>query len=332
LKKLTSQLLLLLIVTIFIGGCSGDQTSEPIDKNNVAVTPKIVAPDFNADTAYAYIKAQADMGPRIPDSKAHEQCAELIISTCKSYGMKVTIQEATIKTFDNKAHKIKNIMASYNPDRQSRIFISAHWDTRPFADQDLVDKDKPINGVNDGASGVGIMLEIARLVKNTNPKTGLDLIFFDLEDYGQPEGSKFDRMEDSWCLGSQHWAKNKPMGYNPNYGINLDMVGAQGAQFFMEAHSLYFAPNVVEKVWNTAAQIGYSSYFVREKSHEITDDHYYVNTLANIPCIDIIQRDPATRSNFYKNWHTHNDNLEGIGKETLKAVGQTLVTVLYNEQ
>ncbi len=291
------------------------------------------APEFNSDSAYYYIQKQVAFGPRVPNSKEHAACAEWLKNKLASFnGWEVQIQEFKARAFDDKILNGKNIIASYNKNASKRILLFAHWDTRPFADQDSINKNKPIPGANDGGSGVGVLLEIARQISSNPINIGVDIILFDAEDYGQPEGTMIPRKPDTYCLGSQYWAKNPHVpGYRAYYGILLDMVGAKDAIFTMEATSMYYASNVVEKVWAIAHKLGYGNYFIYKRTDGITDDHYYVNTIAGIPSIDIIQYDPETRSNFGKYWHTHNDNMDIIDRNTLKAVGQTLLQVLYNE-
>lgn len=312
-------------------GCDNNTQNVSNTKNNPPETV-VNVPLFNEDSALVFIKNQVDFGPRVPSTEAHEKCANYIINKLKSHGLQVQVQEGMVKTFDNKTHKIKNIIASVNPDRQSRIFISAHWDTRPFADQDSKNKDMPIDGANDGASGVGVLLELARQFSIVKPTAGIDLIFFDIEDYGQPQDTKFPEMEDSYCLGSQYWANHKDPSYSAKYGVNLDMIGGTNARFTKEGTSMYYAPGILEKVWKTANDIGYGNYFVNDKTAPITDDHSYVNEIAKIPTIDIIDNDPTTKSNFYKHWHTHQDSFENIDKKSIKAVGQTLMQLLYHEK
>ncbi len=291
------------------------------------------APEFNSDSAYYFIEKQVAFGPRVPNSKEHAECAVWLKNKFASFsGWEVQIQEFKARAFDDKILNGKNIIASYNKNASKRILLFAHWDTRPFADQDTKDKNKPIPGANDGGSGVGVLLEIARQISLNPIAVGVDIVLFDAEDYGQPDGTMIPRKPDTYCLGSQHWAKNPHVqGYRAYYGILLDMVGAKEATFTMEATSMYYASNVVEKVWAVAHKLGYGNYFLYKRTDGITDDHYYVNAIAGIPSIDIIQHDPETRSNFGKYWHTHDDNMDVIDRNTLKAVGQTLLQVLYNE-
>jgi Zn-dependent M28 family amino/carboxypeptidase len=328
---MNKQLYPIILFLLTLMGCDNNTQNVSNTKNNPPETV-VNVPLFNEDSALVFIKNQVDFGPRVPSTEAHEKCANYIINKLKSHGLQVQVQEGMVKTFDNKTHKIKNIIASVNPDRQSRIFISAHWDTRPFADQDSKNKDMPIDGANDGASGVGVLLELARQFSIVKPTAGIDLIFFDIEDYGQPQDTKFPEMEDSYCLGSQYWANHKDPSYSAKYGVNLDMIGGTNARFTKEGTSMYYAPGILEKVWKTANDIGYGNYFVNDKTAPITDDHSYVNEIAKIPTIDIIDNDPTTKSNFYKHWHTHQDSFENIDKKSIKAVGQTLMQLLYHEK
>jgi len=303
---------------------------------NKAVKKEPVAPFFNGDSAYVFIKKQVDFGPRVPNSSAHRKCGEYLVQQLRNYGWEVYTQQFEATAFDGTRLNLTNIIGSYRPDLVKRVLLAAHWDTRPFADQDTDRIKEPIDGANDGASGVGALLEIARVVNESDkkPAVGVDIIFFDGEDYGQPDFAKdIGRIQDSWCLGSQHWAKNKHLqGYSAFYGILLDMVGAANARFAMEGTSMHFAPSVVNKVWQTARDLGYGQYFVNVKTPAIIDDHTYVNEIAGLPMIDIIEYNMSGDGYFGDYWHTHNDNIDVIDPATLKAVGQTVLEVLYNER
>ena len=244
------------------------------------------------------------------------------------------MQPFTAKAYDGTTLNCKNIIASFNPKSATRVLLCAHWDTRPYADNDpdSAYHRTPIDGANDGASGVGVLLEIARQLKISPPAIGVDILLLDGEDYGAPQDAGFLGTDD-WALGSQYWSRypHTP-AYGARYGILLDMVGAENAVFTMEGTSMYYAPDVMQKVWNVAAAIGYSDYFSTERTNGITDDHLYINQLRQIPTIDIIQHDPSTNSGFYQHWHTMNDNMKGISKSTLMAVGQTVLTVVRSEK
>lgn len=320
------------IAVLFFSCDTPEEKKEAVKRETPVAVNKIPTPDFNADSAYMYIQNQVDFGPRVPNSKAHAECAEFLAAKLRSFNMDVTIQEGEVIAFDNNVLKLKNIIAAYKPELDKRILLFAHWDTRPFADKDTKDQNKPIDGANDGGSGVGVLLEIARQLSLVPPGIGIDIILFDAEDYGQPEGTMMQRKQDTWCLGSQFWSKNPHReNYSARYGILLDMVGAKNATFTMEGTSMQYAPFVVKKVWGAAENLGYSGYFINKKTDGITDDHYYVNTIAGIPSIDIIQHDPSTRDSFGTYHHTHRDNMDIIDKNTLKAVGQTLLEVIYAE-
>lgn len=321
-----------LIILVLACNNNGEKKNSDQTKSE---DPKINVPAFNVDSAFSYVEKQVAFGPRVPNSKAQEACATYFSTFFKSFADTVIVQESKVKAFDGTMLKMKNIIASFNPKCTDRIFLASHWDSRPFSDQDkdIANRNKAVDAANDGASGVGILMEIARLLKKNKTDIGLDLILFDTEDYGQPEFSKLPRQEDSWCLGSQYWAKNPHVAkYNARYGILLDMVGAKNATFFMEGISYEFASGVVQKVWDIAGKAGFSEYFIAEKSSEITDDHYYINTMTTIPCIDIIHHDQKTSSGFPFMWHTQQDKINNIDKYTLKAVGQTLLEVIFREK
>lgn len=326
-RKYSAPLFLLLL---FISAC----TQEPKKETSVETLPERIfsVPSFNADSAYSYVKTQVDFGPRVPLTKAHANCAEYLTAQLKKYADSVIVQTGIVTTFDGKKLNLKNIIAQFSPQQKRRVLLCAHWDTRPWADSDTARKSEPIDGANDGASGVAVLLEIARQLKQSKPAIGIDIIMLDAEDYGQPDDSPLERMQNSYALGSQYWAKNPHLpGYYAEYGILFDMVGAKNAVFAQERYSLQYAPSVVRKIWDTANQIGYSDYFPFREGGLVTDDHYYINTIANIPCIDIIQHDPTTRSGFGNYWHTRRDNMSIIDANTLKAVGQTVLQVIYSE-
>ncbi len=314
---------------IFFASC----TNNPSDQSKTVIVPKtetvktVPTPDFNADSAYAFVKAQVDFGPRIPGTPAHAKCADYLSAKLKSYGFTVTIQNATIQTFDNMQFTLKNIIAQFNPSSQKRILLCSHWDTRPWADSDKKDPKKPFGSANDGPSGVGTELEIARQINLSHPNIGVDIIYFDLEDYGEDGGD-----QNTWCLGTQYWSKNIfPADYYANFGVLLDMVGGKNAIFPKESNSVQLAPNAVEKVWKAANELGYGNNFIAQtKSFVGVDDHIYVNK-AGVPCIDIIEYNQAT-GGFGDYHHAHSDNMSIIDKSTLKAVGQTLLEVIYNEK
>ena len=292
---------------------------------------------FSADSAYQFIVDQCDFGPRIPNSEAHEACGDYLVKKFQSYGLQVTEQKADLTAWDGVVLKARNIIASYNPQAAKRILLCAHWDCRPWADSDLNKNNHrvPVMGANDGASGVAVMLELARQCKAINPNIGVDFICFDMEDYGVPywEMQRAPQDGSDWCLGSRYWARNPHIeGYKANYGILLDMVGGKDAKFCYEGNSLRYARNIVARVWSTADRLGYRHYFEQKDGSWATDDHVPVNVYRGIPCIDIIPYVESNDGSFGATWHTINDTPENISKDALKAVGQTLVEVLAEEK
>ena len=297
-------------------------------------------PAFNADSAYAFCEAQCQFGPRTMNSQAHERCGQWIASKFKSFGMQVTMQRADVTGYDGTTLHATNIIASYRPDAAERILVCAHWDSRPWADNDPDSANwrKPVMAANDGASGVAVMLELARLLHSSGqapaPHIGIDFICFDAEDWGTPQWAEDVNSGDSWALGAQHWAVNPHReGYTARFGILLDMVGGQGARFYQEGFSKMYAPDVVKRVWRAAKVVGYESFFPKREGGGITDDHVPVNEKANIPTIDIIPYYPdCQQSSFGPTWHTVSDDMEHIDRNSLQAVGQTVVQVLFSEQ
>ncbi|MFQ3575234.1 MAG: M28 family peptidase [Cytophagales bacterium] len=320
--------------TYLIFSC--EKPNEVKQKTSAEKTNQSLSVNFNADSAYFYIEKQVNFGKRVPNTKAHVITKDYLVSKLEQFGWKTQIQSFEANAFDGKKLKLFNIIASYNPESSKRILLCAHWDTRPFADQEesLEKKYQPIDGANDGASGVAVLLEIARTISNSTqkPNIGIDIVLFDGEDYGQPDFIEMDRKSDTWCLGSQHWSKNPHVAnYQAYYGILLDMVGAKNAKFALDGTSRYFAPGIQKKVWDKANALGYGNYFVYTETEEIIDDHYYINKIAKIPTIDIIDYDPSDGAYFGNYWHKHEDNLDSIDKNTLFAVGTVVLHLLYED-
>ncbi len=304
-----------------------------------AATMLPVGPTFVADSAYAFCQQQCDFGPRTMNSEAHDRCGEWIAQKFRDYGMEVTLQQADLRGYDGTMLKSTNIIAKYRPEQTERILLCAHWDSRPWADNDPDEANhhKPVMAANDGASGVAVMLEVARLISSDTLAVGVDFVCFDAEDWGTPQWADSEGSDaDTWALGAQYWAENyalHPLPFTIRYGILLDMVGGQGAKFYQEQVSKYYAPDVVRKVWAAAEAVGYGSLFPKDEGHGITDDHVPVNQKAKIPCIDIIPYYPdCDASGFGPTWHTVNDDMLHIDRNTLQAVGQTMIQVLFSEK
>ena len=286
-------------------------------------------PVFDADTAYAYVDKQVAMGPRTPGSAAQTKCAQWMESKLKVVCDTVYRQNATVTGGDAKMLPCINLVGVINPKATNRILMLTHWDSRPWADQDNHDQDKPILAADDAGSGVGVLLEMARQLKlhGLSEAVGVDILMTDVEDYGKSSWG-----EDSYCLGTQYWARHPHVvGYKASFGILLDMVGARGARFPMEGISNKYAGDIQQKVWQAAADAGYSSYFPYVAAADITDDHVPVNRITGIKTIDIINLTTDPENPFAAHWHTHADDMTIIDRNTLKAVGQTLLQTVYGE-
>lgn len=330
-------LLLFFALSVFAASC-GSNKKVTTDQE----TPQLLGPEFRADSAMTFCAAQCDFGPRTMNSEAHEKCAEWIAQKFVSYGLSVENQRADLKGWDGTTLRSTNIIARLNPNATPRIIICAHWDSRPWADNDpdSTNWKKPVMAANDGASGVGMMIELARILSADSTFTaGIDFICFDAEDYGTPQwASTNESSEDTWALGAQYWAKEYAAKAQQDasasiydYGILLDMVGGQGAHFYQEGFSLKHAASIVQRMWTAAYEAGYGSFFMNEQGGYITDDHVPVNK-AGIPMIDIIPYYPdCEQSSFGPTWHTVNDDMQHLDADVLKAVGQSLVQMLYKQ-
>ncbi|QCR24427.1 M28 family peptidase [Pontibacter sp. SGAir0037] len=335
-KNRLNTLAVLLFFTVILYRCDSSERGSNGQATVEVEKPVVEAPAFNADSAYQFVEKQVAFGPRVPNTAEHYATGDWLISQLRSYGLEVQVQSFQMRAFNGTMLNLRNIIASYNPKAANRVLLAAHWDTRPFADKAETDQDKPIDGANDGGSGVGILLEVARAMHaaELKPNVGVDIILFDGEDYGQPDNSEFPYQDNTWCLGAQYWSKNKHVpNYRAKYGILLDMVGAEGAKFAREGASMNYAKEVVDKVWRAGNNLGFSEYFIYENAPAITDDHVYVNEWGGVRMIDIIEYNLVSSDGDYFGdyHHRHTDNMDVISRNTLKAVGQTVLHVIYNE-
>lgn len=323
------SLFFILLLIILAGSCSSTQSSKQERQENDNNTMQTIT--FSGDSAYDFVKAQCDFGPRVPNTDAHRLCGDFLIGKLKEYGANVIVQAPVLTAYDGTKLNARNIIGEFSPEKKRRILLLAHWDCRPWADSDPnpANHKKPVMGANDGASGVGVLLEMARLFHEQQPEIGVDILFVDAEDWGDNSGTSTDS-DNTWALGTQYWTANphRP-GYRPIYAILLDMVGAAGSQFSREYFSMQYAPAMVKEVWDAAERSGYGSYFVKRDGGAITDDHVFINQ-AGIPAIDIIAMDLNSPNGFFPQWHTVDDTMKHIDKATLKAVGQTLTNLIYS--
>ena len=311
---------MVLLSFILVVGCKQEAPKTPSPPTKLAI------PTFNADSTYAYIVEQLAFGPRYPGSAGHADLQSWIISKMENFGAEVITQEFTASFKDKKNVPSKNIMAQINPQYAKRILLAAHYDSRIVAEKDDERQNEPIPGADDGASGVAMLVEIARMLQEHPIGIGVDLLFFDAEDQGNNTDDK------TWALGSQYWSKNPvPRGYDAKYGILLDMVGAKDATFGKEGVSRRYARDLQDKIWALAASMGYSDFFQDIIMGGVNDDHFYVNRDAGIPMVDIIHQSVTDRSSFGHYHHTHDDDIDIISKRTLKVVGQVVTAVLFNE-
>ena len=322
----------LAITALVLASCTGQTQSKGSNADTIALAP---CPRFSADSAMLYIKAQCAFGSRVTGSDAARRCGDFLMERFKAYGAEVKEQTGTVTIWDGTQLPARNIIASINPSNSDRILLCAHWDCRPWADNDPDEANyhTPILAANDAASGVAVMLEICRLLQKQPVQVGIDMICFDAEDLGTPQWEE-GRLgsADTWCLGSKIWAeKARDDGYKARYGVLLDMVGGYGATFSREGISMRVAQPIVNRVWQLAGQLGYRQFFPLTDGGSITDDHINVNVIADVPCIDIIPYYREGPSSFGPTWHTIKDTPDNIDPNVIEAVGQTITQLIYNE-
>ncbi len=316
---------------LFFAGCAG--RSGGGDSASAAVDPSVVvSPNFCADTAYRFVADQVAFGPRTPGSVAHRRCAVYIVRQMWRWCDTVVVQPFSATLWNGTVVQGKNIIATVKGNKNAgdrRIMLAAHWDSRFWADHDPdeANRKSPIVGANDGASGAGVLMELARVLSAMPPAVSVDFVFFDVEDQGVPEWADAYK-DDSWCLGSQYWSLHPHVPYyTAVYGILLDMVGTQQPRYSKEEVSRTYASGITNKVWNMAEAMGHGSVFVQTETDPILDDHYYVNRLAGIPMLDIVQN--GASGSFFEQWHTLGDNMEHVSSASLGLCGEVLLKTIY---
>ena len=299
---------------------SSSASSDTASATDTTATASVARKAFDGNGALALARQQCEFGPRVPGTPAHAQCADWLITTLQASCDTVILQTGTVQTATEGNIGIKNIIGVINPDASQRLLLLAHWDTRPWADNDPDEANhrKPVMGANDGASGVAVLLQLARQLKDDGTDLGIDILLVDAEDMG------VDDNEESWGLGTQYWTQHPHVtGYKPIFGILLDMVGSSNATFSREYYSMQYASGFVDLVWKNAA----GSHFINAQGGAVTDDHIFINR-AGIPCVDIIDMRSDSDTGFCPEWHTVNDTMDAIDPTTLTEVGQTLLNVI----
>jgi len=315
---------------VIVSACK--KGNEATEEPKVDASAPIAVPAFSRDSAYAFVEKQVAFGPRVPGSAAHNAMQKWMVQQFKKYGATVTEQSFKAQTATIGEVRSANIIAAFNPTYARRVVLAAHWDTRYAADEDDERPKDPIDGADDGGSGVGILMEVARLIQQNPIPLGVDIVLFDTEDQGDSNGGA-----ETWCLGSQYWASNPHVkGYRAEYGILLDMAGAKGAAFSKEDLSQVFPADKVSKIyhhydklWDLASGMGHGNLFINVRGRPLTDDHYFVNSYTSIPMIDIINRPVNSEKGFGAHWHTHDDNMKIIDPQILGTVGQVVTAYLY---
>lgn len=315
---------------LLLAGCKNNNTMPETSASAIDYT-QVAVPAFSADSAFAFVEHQLAFGNRIPGSKGWQQCADWLAMQMRRWCDTVIVQDFRAELWNGSTIPGKNIIASFTPLAERRVLLAAHWDSRSWADHDRNDdlQHSPVPGANDGASGVAALMEMARVMSKMPPSVGVDFIFFDVEDQGAPEWSEvYD--QDTWCKGSQYWAQNRHVPYyTAVYGVLFDMVGTQHPRFTKEQISRSFAPGLTDKMWNAAAALGHGNIFVNQETDPILDDHYYVNRLAGIPMVDIVQNSPGI--SFFEHWHTTTDDLNSVSADALRTVATVTMKTIYGD-
>lgn len=321
-KRILSIIALITVALIFTS-CTGDAPSYDFSEKGRKV------PQADTDSLYHYVKKQVAFGPRVPNTEAHVRAKEWMSQKLRTYaGQNMVYEQRFTQTVYGDELEMTNIIAAFNPSATDRIMLCAHWDSRPRAENATVDslKTKPVIGADDGGSGVAVLIELARLFEEHQPPVGVDIVLFDGEDYGEESDL------DHYFLGSRYWANNQVVpDYKPRFGILLDMVGGKDAKFYKERFSTDANYGLVNQIWELAAELGYDEYFVDEQGFYISDDHVVLNNTLQFSTINIVrQQREGEHKPFADYWHTEFDTMENIDRETLTAVTDVLLELIYN--
>ena len=274
-------------------------------------------PAFDAPRAFGILKKQCDFGPRPPGTQAHEKCRDYLLAELRKCATSAELQSFE-HVRSGKTYPMWNIIARFGKPGASGILLCAHWDTRPTADQELepADQKKPILGANDGASGVAILIEMARMFHEKPPSVPVTIVLLDGEDLGPKEADMY--------LGAKYFASKLGGKTGYRYGILLDMVGDKELGIYRESNSQAAARSVVDKIWEAARRLDYESAFKDSVKYSIWDDHLPL-IQAGLPTADVIDFD-------YAYWHTLDDTVDKCSPESLKIVGETIAEVVYSER
>ncbi len=272
--------------------------------------------EFDGGRAFGYVQQQLAFGPRIPNTAGHTRAGDWLLAELRARADTVIVQEFTHVTRRRATLRLRNFCARFRPDAAERVLLLAHWDTRPKADQspNLGAQRLPVPGADDGASGVAVLLGVADALKAKPPAVGVDLLFVDGEDYGD-FGDSTDVL-----IGSRYFAAHQPAGYPPLFAVLFDMVGDKDLQVYYEGNSAAFAPEVVDRVWRTAAELGYGRYFLPGVKHTLLDDQVPLQR-AGIHTIDVVDFD-------YPYWHTTEDTVDKVSAQSLQIVGDVAVALV----
>lgn len=314
-------------VCLIFSSCKKKQVEETVLPISSLYQIPASVPDFSGERTLALLRAQVAFGPRVPNTVAHQRCADYILDMCRRTADSTDLQSFSMPGYDGVSLALKNIIARFRPGMKERILLCAHWDSRPRADQekDELKKSLAIPGANDGASGVAVLLHIAEMLHQRKPDIGVDLVFLDGEDYGNEQD------ETMYCIGSKYFSASIASDYRPLFGVLLDLVGDAEAVFPMEAGSRQYAGDVVELIWTIASRLGIKN-FVPETHSAIYDDHIPLNLTAGIKTVDIIDAElvgQATKVERRKYWHSLSDTPEQCSAQTLRNVGSVLLNLIY---
>ena len=278
---------------------------------------------FDRNSAFNWLEQQCEFGPRNPGSDGYYDCKEYLFKNLKEFSDTVFTQNFTYTELrENNTYDLSNIIAEFNVNSEKHILLGAHWDTRPWADQDLNPSNRftPILGANDGASGVAVLMELAKMFKSNPPPVNISIVLFDGEDMG------VEGIPDSYAKGSQYFAKNLPIN-KPDFGIIIDLIGDRILEIPIERHSYRVAPDLVNELWNLAEKLKLPA-FQNRLGYDIYDDHIPLWEIAGIPAIDLIDFNyPNQRINY---WHTINDIPQNCSPESLEQVGRLLTNYIYS--